>query len=192
MMVKNDMSPVAQQRVWEEHLVKEARQQSKFRSASDEVPFSINPQSLKSKTLPEVKINRREARFLDRERAALAAIQRQLAARTAASAAPAINTASALPTLTSPTRGSASATRRADATLESLPPLQTRQVDKATLEKMALVHQGPKAKYAFPQTEAQELGWLSKPLVRPDTLFHHGLKSCDVTAFANFAVSRNS
>lgn len=194
-MPKEDVSPVAQQRVWEEHLNKEARQQSKFREASEAAPFSLNPQSLKAKTLPKVKINEREARFLDRERAALATIQKQLASRAAAASAPATvhpnNAATVLPAIASPsqTRQNAGASQ----TYESLPTLSTKKQHEQSLDElMARVHQGPKAKYAFPQTEAQELGWMTRPLVKPDRQFQHGLKSCDVTAFAHFAVSRKN
>ena len=199
---------MAQQRVWEEHLLKVAAQERRY-AAEGRGPaaasFSVNPTKLKSKTMTDPKINRRDARFLDRERAALAAIQKQLADRVSdesKAGASSHGQPSALPAITSPARQAASA-GAADASRPSFEPLPalastsqrgaTKSAaagDERLREAMSSVHKGPTAKYSFPQTESQELGWMSQPLVRPERQFRHGLKSCDVTKFATFAVSR--
>eukprot|EP01064_Diplonema_japonicum_P025653 TRINITY_DN37066_c0_g1_i2.p2 TRINITY_DN37066_c0_g1~~TRINITY_DN37066_c0_g1_i2.p2 ORF type:complete len:174 (+),score=48.25 TRINITY_DN37066_c0_g1_i2:60-524(+) len=47
------------------------------------------------------------------------------------------------------------------------------------------VHKTPIDKYPIPQTESQEIGWLSRPLVPTQSEFQHALRSCDITKFAN-------
>jgi hypothetical protein len=207
-MVNHDMTPVARQRVWEEHLLKVAAQERRYSAAAGEVHcFSVNPMKLKGKTMTDPKINRRESRFLDRERAALESIQRQLAGRIAAeqtSTTPLPIAAADVPLIPA-ARNLPDAAAAVGNRSTSLPPIRGATVDtKAAsskprgrfdteaglLEAMATVHQGPTAKYAFPQTESQEVGWMSRPLVRPDRHFHHGLKTCDVTRYATFAVQR--
>lgn len=178
-MPKMDMSPVAQQRVWEEHLVKVASQQRKQNAHAE---FSVNPLRMKSKTMTEPKINKRELRFLDRERAALEAIQRQLKQRAEASDRPAA--AADPPSEATTQRGTA----------PPLPPIRGSSKppagDDALESLMASAHAPPTKKYKFPQTEAQELGWMTSPLVKRDPLFAHGLRSCDVTRFSTFAVKK--
>ena len=39
-------------------------------------------------------------------------------------------------------------------------------------------------KHSEPQTSAQEVGWLSKPLVESNPRFVHGLKQAEATSFA--------
>eukprot|EP01059_Diplonema_ambulator_P014841 TRINITY_DN2585_c0_g3_i1.p1 TRINITY_DN2585_c0_g3~~TRINITY_DN2585_c0_g3_i1.p1 ORF type:complete len:171 (+),score=35.59 TRINITY_DN2585_c0_g3_i1:49-513(+) len=51
-------------------------------------------------------------------------------------------------------------------------------------ECLLSVHKTPVEKYPFPQTESQEIGWISQPLVKPQPQFQHSLRSCDITRFA--------
>ncbi|XP_041358185.1 protein FAM183B-like [Gigantopelta aegis] len=45
---------------------------------------------------------------------------------------------------------------------------QDGEEDSHFVEVIERAHQEPVKKYAFPQTEAQELGWISKPLLETD------------------------
>jgi hypothetical protein len=206
-MVRNDMSPVAQQRVWVEHLHKLSTQERRAAAAgTSSGTFSVNPMKLKGKTMTEPKINQRETRFLNREHAALAAMQRQLE-RSDPSSAAAMQLQQSLPAIGRPA-ASASVKREAagvdpaekPSTASRLPALPgasphgasaskraTAAIDAASLhEAMATANRGPTAKYSFPQTESQEVGWMSQPLVRPERQFTHGLKKCDVTKMNAF------
>jgi|EP00670_Eutreptiella_braarudii_P002651 hypothetical protein len=53
------------------------------------------------------------------------------------------------------------------------------------------VHDMPKDKYPYPQTEQQEVGWVSDPLVREarDSKFTHPKHTCDITRFAANIIS---
>ena len=47
-------------------------------------------------------------------------------------------------------------------------------------------------KYDEPQTSAQEVGWMNKPLVAPNPRFVHGLKAGEATAKADDALEKAS
>jgi hypothetical protein len=59
---------------------------------------------------------------------------------------------------------------------------------------LTAVHKTPKDKYDFPQTEAQEMGWLNRPLlVHPQgSRFNHPRKTCEVTRYAAHIVASSN
>ena len=184
-----DMSEVARQRVWEEHLVKISAQAAKAGGLNE--TFTVNPYRMQGKTITEPKINKRPARFLDREKAALEAIAKQLGPK-----------AEALGLIPEPTRlppiaAAGSSARGGLGDSEKLPPLPSaRKPDEEdaghkSLRKLHEIHEVPTKKYKFPQTESQEFGWLSQPLLKGGHQIH-GKKSCDETRFAVHAVRMNA
>jgi hypothetical protein len=224
------MSPVAEARVWEEHLAKIDMQQRKHTHVG---VFNINPYNMRNKTLAESKISKRPDRFLDREAAALDAINGQLRRRLqevelreshagGAQAqlqqqAPATaegstwKSQSKLPGIAG--RGGTASSRdviaahllqydtpapqSAKTALPALNDADSKHraaLQESLARQLISVTQVPTKRYKVPQTEAQELGWNSKPLYVPSAQnqakFKHGLVSCDVTRFSHYAVGR--
>ena len=192
-----DMNEVARQRVWEEHLVKLSAQSRKAGALNTN--FTVNPYHMQGKTITEPKLNARPARFLDREHAALVSITKQLgdrAEKVLGPLPPAPGTSSTLPPLSTKSNGGSA--RGASTAGESLPPLQSTNngapaddIGQKSLRQLREVHRAPTQKYQFPQTEAQELGWLSKPLLAGPPVIH-AKKSCEETRFATHAVKMNA
>ncbi len=194
------MSEIEKQKVWEEHLRKVAHFQ---RLHHVEPAFRINPYTASKHMLPQP-INPREARFLDREKAALSTFTKRLggsAGATVVSDRPAAAALSASITLQKTNDGAGQTTIKTVAAPASLPPIvlvkdplvvsprgaeanaTNHGAEFSVVDRVTEVSRRPTEKYSFPQTEAQELGWYSRPLVPTDPRFRHGLKSCDVTQF---------
>lgn len=58
--------------------------------------------------------------------------------------------------------------------------------DDDFLQVIKRAHQTPVEKFEYPQTEAQEIGWCTKPLIehqRDDMRLHHPRKHSEITKF---------
>jgi len=58
--------------------------------------------------------------------------------------------------------------------------------DDAFLKVIKRAHQTPVEKFEFPQTEAQEIGWMTKPLIdgqRIDQRLHHPRQHSEITTY---------
>eukprot|EP00794_Sanderia_malayensis_P007818 gene7818-8665_t len=58
--------------------------------------------------------------------------------------------------------------------------------DDAFLKVIKRAHETPVEKFAFPQTEAQEIGWMNQPLIknqRKDPRLHHPRSHSEITTF---------
>lgn len=164
MTSKEGFSAVAREKIWKEHLEKCNVVHRKMMAQKH--VFAANPfRMLHEKPLSEP-INKRESRFLDRNKAALDAVTKKLEH----------------PPLTLPPLPVAPT-----ASLPASCPATVRQEDELRMEKLLdAVHKPPVEKYKFPMTAAQEFGWLNRPLVKQDRRFVHPLKSCDVTRVSTF------
>merc|ERR1712216_505464 len=59
------------------------------------------------------------------------------------------------------------------------------ETQRALLEALSDMAASPKSKYKEAQTSAQDYGWVSEPLVPRSSQFHYGMKSSEVTSYAN-------
>eukprot|EP00667_Euglena_gracilis_P023065 EG_transcript_25920 len=67
----------------------------------------------------------------------------------------------------------------------------TSKLPEALDRSLKGVHLVPKDKFPFPQTEAQEIGWLGGPLTEAskDPRFQYHKKSCDMTKYADTIIA---
>ena len=145
----NQVSEVAKEQIWKEHV----RNESQY--ISGRAQWSLNPFSLqKNKPLTEG-INKRPVRFLTGNRAR----------HTHTTEVP-----------------SADLLDRVNSDIADPNHMQTMDIAEinTTLERPLKT---PTEKYAFPQTEAQEYGWVSKPIVPTKPEFEHKIHTSDVTRF---------
>ncbi|XP_047122757.1 cilia- and flagella-associated protein 144 [Hydra vulgaris] len=64
--------------------------------------------------------------------------------------------------------------------------LENEEVDSRFLNIIKQTNQTPPQKLDYPQTEAQEIGWCTKPLIEPlltDYSLHHPKKHTEITKF---------
>lgn len=191
-MPSEQASAVAKEKIWKEHLDKCALQERRHRV--EHPVFRRNPftMALHDRPLAE-SINRRSDRFLDRDKAALSAILKQLGPRAKELTEGDDDDEFAVPlplpadTNTSGGRGSVIGAPSVGPT----PSIASTKVteddaDTKVLKKLlAQVHQTPHEKYNFPMTTAQELGWI--PPIRKakeDQRFRFGIKNSEITKFA--------
>jgi hypothetical protein len=64
--------------------------------------------------------------------------------------------------------------------------------DKEAFQKFAEAKQGPQEKYHWAQTEAQEVGWSTRPLMENPKEFFFPNGTCDITDYANTYVKSNN
>ena len=57
--------------------------------------------------------------------------------------------------------------------------------DKKLMDKFEQTKLGPQRKYHWPQTEAQEVGWNTEPLMENPKEFYHPNGTCDITEYAD-------
>jgi len=60
--------------------------------------------------------------------------------------------------------------------------------DSHFLKVIKRANQEPVKKYTYPQTEAQEIGWITKPLIevdKTDSRLHFGMKNTAITKYMN-------
>ena len=156
------ISEVAKEQIWKEHV----RNESQYMNWKE--TFSINPYRL-DKTKPMCdSISKRQRRFLCKDQALLASIQRQL-------------------NVSKEAGGELAAVFSDVAPEEDLLEEEKRKRKTADniKESLLAVHKTPAQKYSAPQTESQELGWVTKPLIPRNADFHHALRSCDITRFSS-------
>eukprot|EP01012_Entosiphon_sulcatum_P056924 TRINITY_DN80640_c0_g1_i1.p1 TRINITY_DN80640_c0_g1~~TRINITY_DN80640_c0_g1_i1.p1 ORF type:complete len:194 (+),score=28.61 TRINITY_DN80640_c0_g1_i1:27-584(+) len=158
---------VHRQTIWAEHIRKERMHRA------DKETFSINPNNLRRAVLTEP-ISQRQKRFLDREAAMLETITHRLRHEDELQRR---NEFEYEPTSTGQLHASLTPHR---SQVPTLPPLPTH-----ISRPLADAHKTPKERHAVPQTSAQEVGWLSEPLVSQPSLgrFSFNRKACELTKY---------
>ena len=174
---------VAKERIWKEHLDKCAHQERRHR-VKDPV-YRVNPFRMVKHDRPLAEpINRREQRFLDRDKAALAAIVKQLGPRAKELMEDGDDLGTSLP----PIHEAKSALPVAESVSlrnSVVPPEEEDEGSRQVRTMLTRVHQTPVEKYSFPMTESQELGWIPpRRKAKEDGRFRFGLKNCEMTKFA--------
>ena len=199
-MPTESATAVAKEKIWKEHLDKCSNQERKHRK--DIHTFSMNPfRAMQPNNRPLAEpCNKRQNRFLDRDKAALGAIIKQLGPEKARHL------------MDEPGEGSDGAIteysipqQRSNAGNDSLPPIHGAQRSEGGASQslvggeenvkklLAMVTQTPVEKYDFPMTESQELGWMPpRQKAKADNRFRFGKKNCEVTKFASaVSISKN-
>eukprot|EP01060_Flectonema_neradi_P015479 TRINITY_DN22092_c0_g1_i1.p1 TRINITY_DN22092_c0_g1~~TRINITY_DN22092_c0_g1_i1.p1 ORF type:complete len:200 (+),score=49.54 TRINITY_DN22092_c0_g1_i1:72-602(+) len=159
------ISEVAKEKIWKEHV----RTESQYRNSKEK--FSVNPYRL-AKTKPVCEnITKRSKRFLSKERFLLESIQNQMGKSANSELLSQVNN--------DINWNATNETDEVDSNKERI-----QKTAEEIRDCLLSVQKTPIDKYINPMTEAQEIGWLSKPLVPAEAQFSHALKSCDITRFA--------